>query len=504
MHYMLDPKARLIGAQLPRYVRDSLYWVLHAPRQTGKTTFLQSWERELAATGDVAACYVSIEAAQPYPDPERGISTVCQAIRSWAERRGLPIPSGSPGGTELGTTLSNWAGLVAPRPLVILFVETDCLQGDTMIAFLRQLRDGFADRGPGKFPVSLALVGMKDLKDYITAAKGGVPPNPGSPFNIKADSAILGNFSRENVGQLFAQRTAETGQAITDEALDYVWEQSGGQPWIVNNLFMRATMRVLDDESTETVTKDIIIAARKQMIDGRETHLDSLEYRLKDPRVKRVIEAVFTGDADSPLNVNDHDVQLCLDLGLVRFDNDKGYIISNPVYEETLLRFLDDGYRTASPPPSSWRWQKDDGTLDMPALLREFQDFWETNSEVWEEKADYTEAFPHLLLMAFLQRVTNGSGRIEREYAAGSGRMDIAVEYLGKWNIIEIKLWRRKQSYDKVKAKGLEQIRAYGAKFPHTEGLYLVIFDRRPGAADRPWEERLTWAEEGGVTIVGG
>jgi hypothetical protein len=51
-------------------------------------------------------------------------------------------------------------------------------------------------------------------------------------------------------------------------------------------------------------------------------------------------------------------------------------------------------------------------------------------------------------LMAFLQRITNGSGRIEREYAAGRGRMDLAVEYHGAWNILEIKLLRQGKSFD--------------------------------------------------------
>jgi hypothetical protein len=113
---------------------------------------------------------------------------------------------------------------------------------------------------------------MRDLKDYITAAKGGIPVNPVSPFNIKEDSAVIENFSREDLTRLFAQRTAETGQQITPEALDYTWEQSRGQPWIVNSLFMRATLRILDETSTETVTRTHIHQAREQMILARETH----------------------------------------------------------------------------------------------------------------------------------------------------------------------------------------------------------------------------------------
>jgi len=52
-------------------------------------------------------------------------------------------------------------------------------------------------------------------------------------------------------------------------------------------------------------------------------------------------------------------------------------------------------------------------------LLREFQKFWRRHADLWEEKADDTEVFFHLLLQAFLQRVLNGRGRIERECAAG-------------------------------------------------------------------------------------
>jgi len=143
----------------------------------------------------------------------------------------------------------------------------------------------------------------------------------------------------------------------------------------------------------------------------------------------------------------------------------------------------------------------------MDALLREFQIFWRENSEIWEQKSDYTEAFPHLLLMAFLQRVLNGGGRIEREYAAGRGRMDLFVEYNKYKYVIEIKLICEKQSPDTVKIKGLEQTSKYrDAKAPKCPAC-LVVFDRRDTAKDRPWEERIYWQEEtvpnGTVTVVG-
>ncbi|MDR1593407.1 MAG: PD-(D/E)XK nuclease domain-containing protein, partial [Prevotellaceae bacterium] len=361
-----------------------------------------------------------------------------------------------------------------------------------------------AGRGVGKFPVSIALVGMRDLKDYLIKAKDGKPVNPGSPFNIKEDSAMLSNFTKDDVAKLFAQRTEETGQQITQDALDYVYDQSGGQPWIVNSLFKRATLRILDDESTETVTLELVRQARGQMIEARETHLDSLGERLRDPRVKFVIQTIITGSSN-PLGRTDPEVALTMDLGLIKWSAVTGFTIANPVYEEILTRFISSKYHDSFPPLSEWQWQKPDGELDMDKLLLEFQKFWRRHSEIWEEKADYTEAFPHLMLMAYLQRVINGSGDIDRELAAGRGRMDLLVEYAGKYYIIEIKIIHYYDSPAAVKEEGLEQILKYRDTIDASVPAYLVIFDRRPKAKELSWDEKISWTvdEASNVTILG-
>ncbi len=501
-HYMLPPEDRLVGAQLHRYIGDKLYWVLHAPRQTGKTTFLQSWMREINSGTEAVACYVSVETCQGISEPERSMPAICEAIKQYARNFELPVPQSGediPPISMLSDILGNWSELVAPKPLVVLFDEVDVLIDESLISFLRQLRGGFASRGVGKFPVSIALVGMRDLKDYITASKGGVAPNPGSPFNIKADSAVLSNFRKEDIAKLFAQRTAENGQEITAEALDYVYEQSKGQPWIVNSLFMRATMRILDQESAETVTLAHIEEAREQMIMARETHLDALAVRLKDPQIRAVIEPILTGEPDPELAESDA-FRLCLDLGLVAVERGTP-VIANPIYREVIARHLTYGTQLAIPEPT-WTWRKPDGTPDMDKLMQEFQKFWRRHADIWEAKSDYTEAFPHLLLMAFLQRVINGGGRIEREYAAGRGRMDLAVEYAGHWYIIEIKLVHSYDTPDSVREEGLEQIRQYRDKIDPGAPSYLVIFDRRPATRAKSWDERIRWEQIDDVTVL--
>ena len=155
-HYMLAPEERLVGAQLSRYISDKLYWVLHAPRQTGKTTFLQSWAREVNEVGDNVACYVSVERCQGMEDHKDGIPAICSAIRSAAMINGFPIPETTDEpGSAINSILIDWAKKIAPKPLIVLFDEVDVLVGETLISFLRQLRDGFASRGVGKFPISI-------------------------------------------------------------------------------------------------------------------------------------------------------------------------------------------------------------------------------------------------------------------------------------------------------------------------------------------------------------
>jgi hypothetical protein len=500
-HYMLPPEDRLVGAQLHRYIRDKLYWVLHAPRQTGKTTFLRSWMRTINSGEEAVACYTSLEACQGIPERAEAMKTMHKAICESARASDLPIPKLSLDDHELllYETMQKWSELIAPKPLVILFDEVDVLEGEALISFLRQLRSGFAERGVGKFPVSVALVGMRDLKDYITAAKGGISPNPGSPFNIKEDSTVLSNFTQPDIEKLFAQRTEETNQSVNRDALEYVYEQSRGQPWIVNSLFKRATMRVLQEDDYSAVTLAHIKEAREQMVLARETHLDALAYRMEDPKIRKIMETLLSGGFDPGFAESDA-FRICTDLGLVT--REKGTpTVANPIYREVLARQMTFGAQIMIPEPE-WQWEKPDGSLDMDELLREFQTFWRENSEMWEEKMNYTEAFPHLLLMAFLQRVLNGGGRIDREYAAGRGRTDLLVEYNAKRHVIEIKLIYEKQSPDTIKAKGLEQTTKYRDTVAPDASAYLVIFDRRTETKEKPWEERLSWETEGGIVVV--
>ena len=104
--------------------------------------------------------------------------------------------------------------------------------------------------------------------------------------------------------------------------------------------------------------------------------------------------------------------------------------------------------------------------------------------------ASYHEIAPHLVLMAFLHRVVNGEGVIEREYAIGAGRMDLHLRYRDLTLGMELKVWR--DGKPDPLAQGLVQLDQYLAGLGLDSG-WLVIFDRR---RDQPPIEERTSCEQ--------
>ena len=160
---------------------------------------------------------------------------------------------------------------------------------------------------------------------------------------------------------------------------------------------------------------------------------------------------------------------------------------ANQIYAEVLPRVLTSvtqfGMHSERIRPN---WQTAAGKLNPPQLMTNFMDFWLKHGEPMMKTVFYHEAAPTLVLMAYLQRVINGQGQIEREYAAGSGRMDLYVEHGGVVMVIEIKVWRDKRPDPLI--EGLEQIERYLARMQLDQG-FLVLFDQRTTAPE--WEARM-------------
>jgi hypothetical protein len=483
-HYTLPALDRL--PEVRGFIDDGLYFVLHAPRQVGKTTSLLGLAKELSAEGKYVAILVSMEVGAPFPhDPGAAELAVLGAWRVHAEDRlppdlqPPPWPDAAPG-RRIAAALRAWAR-AAPRPLVIFLDEIDALQDEALMSVLRQIRDGHGSR-PTSFPHALALVGLRDVRDYKVASGGSDRRGTASPFNIKSESITLRNFTHHEVATLYGQHTAETGQVFLPGAIDRAYELTQGQPWLVNALARQLT-EVLVQDPRDPIAAAKVDEARDILIRRQDTHLDNLIEKLREPRVRSIIEPMLAGELLG--DVPEDDIRYAVDLGLVRRSEEGGLVVANPIYREVIVRTL-AGTARDSLPRIPATWLTPEGRLDKGRLLEVFLDFWRQHGEPLLRAAPYHEVAPHLVLMAFLHRVVNG-GSIEREYAIGSGRMDLCLRHAGETLAIEIKVWRKGRA-DPL-PRGLSQLDSYLAGLGLDSG-WLVIFDRRPGLA--PVEERLS------------
>ncbi|MDI6792688.1 MAG: ATP-binding protein [bacterium] len=495
-HYCLPPLERLDLPEVLRLIEQKKYFVLHAPRQTGKTSCLLALMDYLNQKGDYRCLYINVKMGQAArEDVYEGISTILSQMasmeRAYLNDRFLTgiwkdvLKKNRPN-VALNEILTIWAK-TSPKPLVLLIDEIDSL-----ISVLRQIRAGYPQR-PALFPQSIVLCGVRDVRDYrIHSDRDKAIITGGSAFNIKAKSLRLGNFMQAEVETLYAQHTRETNQRFDPAALNLMWELTRGQPWLVNALAYETCFEIKKGrERSQPITAGMVTEAKENLIVRRETHLDQLADKLREERVRCVIEPILAGQEELD-QLSEDDVQYVEDLGLI---STRGQLrIANQIYQEVIPRVLTYTTQLTISQEPAWYIRPEDGRLDIDKLLSVFQEFFREHSEHWVERFDYKEAGPQLLIQAFLQRIVNSGGRIEREYGLGKMRTDLLVIWpyqLGIQKIvIELKILYK--SLEKTIAIGLKQTWEYMDRCGACEG-HLVIFDR---GTEKSWEEKIFQSPE--------
>ena len=499
-HYAIAPLDRMDVDELLGLIQAKRYFVLHAPRQTGKTSALIALRDLLnsGAVGDFRCVDVNVEVAQvARDDVARGIRAILGILAENAMLLGDDYPgsvwqdilaSMGPEGA-LNVLLARWCQ-ANPTPLVLLVDEIDSLVGDTLLSVLRQLRAGY-QRRPEAFPQSVVLCGVRDIRDYRIRSSTGEVIAGGSPFNIAAKSLRMGDFTEAETRALMAQHTEETGQRLSPAAQDSVWTQTCGQPWLVNALCAGACFdNKAGRDRSRVIEVDDVHAAREELILSRRTHLDQLAHKLEEERVRRVVEPMLSG---GEVQHDGRDLEYLRDLGLLAPDSPPR--IANPIYREVVPREL--GYVLQDSLDIHTRWYvEDDGRLNMAKLLTAFGTFFGEHAEHWlVQMGAYREAAPQLILQSYLQRVVNGGGRIEREYGLGRGRTDLLVLWpreagqpsdLWERFVVECKVLRDtdRKSLARTVECGVKQTLGYMAQCGAEEG-HLVVVDRRTGKRRR-------------------
>jgi hypothetical protein len=497
------PRLPGVGAM----IEDESYFILHGPRQSGKTTFIKTLANNINSEGRYYALFCSLQTLRGVGDKTEAMDAIASLINKYLKGSSLsalnelafPDDSIPQSGFAVKiVNLLNYLCVNLDKDLVVFFDEADCLSGPPLISFLAQIRDGYNDRFDSprtKFPRSLALVGMRNIRDYLASNHPKAERERlASPFNIVTERMTLANFTQDEIGCLYRQHTDATGQPIMASAIERAWHWTGGQPWLVNSLANEIVVKQLGRDYSRNIAGSNVDQAAQSLITSNDAHFDSLRTRLDEPKVRRVMEPIVVSAESLPLGLSDDDISYVFDLGLLKKDmkNDSIFLPANPIYEEVIARTLSRGIQQSLPTSLSQKWM-DERSIDMSGLLKAFQIYWKETAELLKDKTGEeandnafktNENLVILVLYAFLQRVINGGAEIKREYALGRLRVDICVTYKGHHYPLEVKIKGHKSEEDNI-----EQLLGYMDRCGSSVG-WLVVCDKN---LNKIWRDKLSF-----------
>lgn len=439
-HFSVDPLTRPEASEILKLIEQKKYFLLHAPRQTGKTSLLISLAKELNNQGNVKALYLNVEPSALYQeDPHECFKSIlaelCSRARDYLDdpypeeiAHNLLEKKGP--GFALNEVLTLWAKR-SNKPLVLLFDEVDALEGDLLASFLKQIRSGF-DKRPDYFPQSIILCGVQDIRHKVLKHSDERDITGGDIFNIESKSIRLGPFSQDDVQKLFSQYDLDSGIKTSPEASKKAWELTRGQPWLINAIAYELVEEMLPCKvGMSEINENDVEEAVENIIQRQEIHLKNLTERLKEERVRRIITPILVG-SDFPKDIEEGDLRYLAEQGLL---NISGSIeISNPIYKEIIPRALIHStqvliqYKLAA-------YLTDSGSLNMNKIMSSFQVFFSKHAKLWNSRFAYKEAGAHLFLQAFLQRIIDGGGRLKRLYGLGRKQVTLIISWPvgGSW-----------------------------------------------------------------------
>jgi hypothetical protein len=454
------------------------YFSIFAPRQSGKTTFFKETCRELQKDPTYVAIILNFQDYQEL-DKIQFYALIEKSLYSQLKNRLKEV------GCEKLEAVNRLLDhhhlidhisfrllfeelnqLIQFKKIVIFIDEFDGIPLKELKNFLTSLR-GLYQQYKGVKQKALYSVGLVGIRNITKLIVGGV-----SPFNI-ADQVNFPPFSLNNVRDLYAQYTEETNQPFTGEAVRKVYQETAGQPWLVNRLGAILTLDIKPG-TIEPIDEKDVEQAIEVLLREKNDHFDNLYEKAKLYK-ETFIEIVFDHVEYVP---DDEDQDWLEQYGLIK-DKNGSAVVFNNIYK---ARFIKTFFKevNANREISLPDYTLVGNRLDMKRILLDFS-LYITQIGVnafYQEKKRYEKTGKFLLTAWLYQFVKSGEGDLRFEVLSGLGRMDIILTWRGIKYIIETKV-NRYENINDILDEGITQLSGKYLATEAAEEGYLVIFDTR-------------------------
>jgi hypothetical protein len=494
-HYMMDDSRRF--AEIMDYVERGKYFVINRPRQYGKTTMLFALLEELRKREDYlplmmnfqgldSSVYVSDIAFGKFFYKQ--LVQALQRSNEWTNKEALAHLSPPETITDLSERITDIVHLT-DKKLVLLIDEVDASSNyEPFLVLLGMLRTKYLSRHlPEHYTFhSIVLAGVHDIKSLKFKLRHPEEAQTNSPWNIATDFKVVMEFYPNEIAYMLRQYSEAEGVQMDFEAMsERLYYYTSGYPFLVSKLCKIIAEDILPKKQDKSRwTLDDLEQSVQLLLRERNTNFDSLIKNLENNQgLYDLIYRLLINGENIPYNSYTPVMSLGTMYGF--FKESERLCIHNRIYEQLIYsylaaRMIEEGHVGGERYLGS-QFTKDDGSLDMPAVLRKFQAFMK--EQYSKKNNELIEREWRLIFLAFLKPILNGQGHDFKEVETSEEkRLDIVVTYLQWKYVIELKIWRGEKSHE----KGLKQLVNYLDIHGLSQG-WLLIFDDR---------EKPTWREE--------
>lgn len=500
-HYIVPRRA--LVEQLTTQIEQGKFFTIYAPRQMGKTTLLNQLEVELRPRPSYLPIVLSFELYESWSASqfwEDVFALIKEDLLAWievgdhaaqGEIRTLLDAVTSPDIQFFRHFFSNLHKLVPTLKIVLIIDEFDATPQVVLSPLLQTWRTMYLERQRRPHSLhSVVLVGIQNIARLNFGRS--------SPFNI-AYQHQLEDFSLVEVRDLLGQYTAETGQPFAERVIERLYEQTAGQPFLINRLAAILTQEIVQARTRPITMADLSAALQKLMSESNYNFETVI--RRASKYQDALLEIIFGAERQFTLN-NPMVKELHL-FGILNERSDGNCQVSNPIYKQVFIDYfapfqlglqgaiLANGY--------DFRPYVMADHLQMETILTRFREFIERRGrEAFKVTPMPQEATGQYLLMAYLDVVVRQIGGAHfTEVNSGEGRLDLVVVHNGRRYIIETKIWRGPALYE----EGLTQLADYLDSEGQTTGYY-VLFHARPQVYGKLPDEALEYTTQiAGKTI---
>jgi hypothetical protein len=482
-HVFLEGVTNTDNQDIKTMIDNARYFSMFAPRQSGKTTFLESIRTQLHRDKTYVIIllnfqrYKDLNKKRFYGLVEKELylqlinrlnEVECdksKIVKKFLDKHRLIDQ------ISLGELFEELNRILQYKKIVILIDEFDGIAIKELENFLNLLRYLYQQYKPvtQKALYSVGLIGIRNITKLVV---GGV-----SPFNI-ADHVEFPPFTLQNVNDLYSQYTEETNQPFTEGAVKKVHEATAGQPWLVNRLGTILTVNV-KPKTIEPIDETDVDEAIEILLNEKNLHFDNLSEKVGMYK-ETFIEIVFDNVAYNPEN---KDQSWLEQFGLIKKQGKKA-VVANNIYKARYVNAFFDEVN-ANEEIRLQRYELPGNRLDMQSIILDFDEYISKIGvqAFYKEKKPYEKTGQFLLTAFLYQFVKGGGGELRYEIRSGLGVMDIILWYKGAGYIIETKLNNRKGIKGLIK-RGIDQLAEKYLATESCEEGYLVVFDTQTPAGE--------------------